>query len=65
MLAALDLHAISGRFSALYNYEKYGCPFQRGQRYLYYHNTGLQNQHVLYKQNALADPATVLLVRMD
>ena len=29
------------RFTELYNYGKYGCPFKRGDYYYYFHNTGL------------------------
>ena len=31
----------------LYNYEKYGCPYRKGNRYYYSHNSGLQNQYVV------------------
>ena len=32
------------RMTKLYDYPKHGCPFRKGKRYFYYHNTGLQNQ---------------------
>lgn len=35
-------------FHDLYDYEKFGVPFRRGQRYYYSYNTGLQAQNVLY-----------------
>lgn len=57
-----DKAKFHARFSELYNYEKYGCPFKRGTRYFYYHNSGLQNQFVLYKQDSLDAAATVFLV---
>lgn len=34
----------------MFDYERYGCPFQRGQDYFYFHNSGLQAQSVLYRQ---------------
>lgn len=45
----------------LYNYEKYGTPYRRGQRYYCSHNSGLQNQFVLYSQGSLEGEARVLL----
>ncbi|KAK6092733.1 hypothetical protein MT418_006735 [Batrachochytrium dendrobatidis] len=45
------------RMTALYNYEKVGCPMHRGDAYYYFHNTGLQPQSVLYKQNSLSPDA--------
>lgn len=43
------------------DYPKYGCPFKRGDRYYYFHNTGLQAQYVLYTQATLEGEARVLL----
>ncbi|CAN9504226.1 unnamed protein product [Ophioblennius macclurei] len=47
------------RLTDLYDYPKYSCPFKRGKRYFYFHNKGLQNQHVLYVQDSLDSPSTV------
>jgi prolyl oligopeptidase len=35
------------RLTQLFNYSKFGVPFQAGERLFYSHNTGLQNQNVL------------------
>ena len=32
------------RLKQLWDYPKYSCPFKRGSKYFYYHNSGLQNQ---------------------
>lgn len=37
------------------------CPYKRGDRWYYSHNTGLQAQNVLYSQKSLEGDATVLL----
>jgi prolyl oligopeptidase len=34
-------------FTDLYDYEKHGTPYKKGQRYYYSHNSGLQNQYVV------------------
>uniref|UniRef100_H2SNL2 Prolyl endopeptidase n=2 Tax=Takifugu rubripes TaxID=31033 RepID=H2SNL2_TAKRU len=47
------------RLTELYDYPKYSCPYKRGNRYFYFHNEGLQNQDVLYVQDALNAPASV------
>ncbi len=40
--------ALKQRLTELLNFEKFGMPFQKGGRYFYTHNTGLQDQSVLY-----------------
>ena len=53
--------AIKDRLTKLWNYEKYGVPFKEGQRYFYTHNSGLQNQAVLYTVPSLeAQPQMIL-----
>jgi prolyl oligopeptidase len=45
----------------LWNYERIGMPFERGGRWFYSHNSGLQNQAVLKTAEALEGEAKVLL----
>lgn len=41
---------IRKRLEEMWNYEKIGAPFQRGDYIYYYKNDGLQNQSVLYRK---------------
>ena len=52
---------IQQRLTQLWDYEKYGSPFKRGQRYFYFKNDGLQNQSVLYTLESLDEAGEVLL----
>lgn len=53
--------AIQDRLHALWNYERYGVPFQQAGRYFWTRNDGLQNQSVLYVADGLdADPRPLL-----
>jgi prolyl oligopeptidase len=49
------------RLTDLMNFERYSAPVRRGTRYFYSHNSGLQNQNVIYWQDGLAGEAKVLL----
>jgi prolyl oligopeptidase len=52
---------LRARLTELWDYEKYGSPFKTGGRYFYFHNTGLQNQSVLFTMDTLDGPPRVLL----
>jgi prolyl oligopeptidase len=51
--------AIKQRLTKLLNYEKYGTPFHRGNRYFYTLNKGLQPHAVLYTTIGLKGEPTV------
>jgi prolyl oligopeptidase len=52
---------IRARLASLWNYEKFSAPFQRGSNYFYRHNSGVQNQWVMYVTRKLGDPGRVLI----
>lgn len=52
---------INDRITALWNYERFGTPFQEGGNYFFSKNTGLQNQSVVYVTSALPGEARALL----
>ena len=52
--------AIQNRLTDLWNFEKYGAPFDRGDYTYFYKNDGLQNQFVIYRQKGSADPQVFL-----
>lgn len=58
-LAGRDI--LKARMKALFNYERYGLPVQQGGRYFYTHNTGLQNQSVLFVRDSLNAAGRVLI----
>jgi prolyl oligopeptidase len=49
------------RLTKIWNYPKYGVPFNKGDKYFFFKNDGVQNQSVLYIQNSLDDKPSVLL----
>jgi prolyl oligopeptidase len=42
---------IKERFTQIFNYPKYGAPFNAGNKYYFFKNDGLQNQSVMYVKN--------------
>ncbi len=52
---------IQNRLKELWNYERVGQPFERGGRWFFTHNSGLQNQAVLMTAESLEGEAKVLL----
>ena len=52
---------IEERLTKLWDYEKFGPPRKRGNRYYFSKNDGLQNQSVVYQMDALDDEPKVLL----
>jgi prolyl oligopeptidase len=57
---------IKARYTALYNFEKFGLPVKEGGRYFWTRNDGLQQQDILYvadslqgEPRALIDPNTL------
>jgi prolyl oligopeptidase len=52
---------MQNRLMELINFERYTAPARRGNRYFYSHNSGLQNQNVLYWHEGLDGEPKVLL----
>ncbi len=52
---------IRERMTKLWNFERFTAPLQRAGRYFYTHNSGLQNQRVLYVAAALEAEPRVLI----
>ncbi|MFK5854972.1 MAG: prolyl oligopeptidase family serine peptidase [Bacteroidota bacterium] len=52
---------LEDRLTEIWNYPKYGVPFNKGDRYFFFKNDGIQNQSVMYIQNGLKDEPKVLL----
>jgi prolyl oligopeptidase len=53
--------AMQRRLMELINFERYTAPARRGSRYFYSHNSGLQNQNVIYWHTGLEGEPKVLL----
>jgi prolyl oligopeptidase len=52
---------IKSRLTKLWNFERYGVPFEEAGRYFYSKNDGLQNQSVIYTATALDAEPRVLI----
>ena len=52
---------IKARLEKIWDYDKYGLPVKRGDRYFFTKQTGLQNQAVWYVADALDDPGRELI----
>lgn len=57
--------ALCERLTELWNYEKFGLPLKRGDRYFFSRNDGLQNQSVLYWTASLNQEPYLLYERPD
>ncbi len=53
--------AIEKRLTELWDFEKFGGFFKKGGRYYYLHNSGLQNQYVLFVMDSLDAEPRVLI----
>lgn len=49
------------RLEKMWNFEKFGVPFEESEKYYFFKNDGLQNQSVLYVQETLESEASVVL----
>jgi prolyl oligopeptidase len=53
--------ALEKRITQLYDYERFAAPVKLGGRYFYTHNSGLQNQSVLFVRDSVGGAGRVLI----
>jgi prolyl oligopeptidase len=53
--------ALEKRITQLYDYERFAAPDKKGGRYFYAHNSGLQNQSVLFVRDSVGGAGRVLI----
>jgi prolyl oligopeptidase len=53
--------ALEKRITQLYDYERFAAPVKLGGRYFYTHNSGLQNQSVLFVRDSVGGEGRVLI----
>src|SRR4051794_27513294 len=56
-----ERQALEKRITELYDYERFAVPEKKGTHYFYTHNTGLQNQAVLFVRDKVAGEGRVLV----
>ncbi|TVU41967.1 hypothetical protein EJB05_15531, partial [Eragrostis curvula] len=56
-----DTENLRREITRLFDHPRQAAPFRRGNKYFYFHNSGLQEQSVLYMQDDLDGKAEVLL----
>jgi len=56
-----ERQALEKRITKLYDYERFAVPDKKGGRYFYTHNTGLQNQSVLFVRESVDGEGRVLI----
>jgi len=52
---------INKKLTSLWNFEKYGVASKHGKKYFYSHNTGLQNQNVIFYLDNLSSESKLFL----
>ena len=53
--------ALEKRITQLYDYERFAAPDKKGGRYFYTHNSGLQNQSVLFVRDSVGGLGRILI----